>query len=618
MDRVADSTTPVGLLTGKVSGIVVVDIDVQNGASPEALFARYGDEIKRTRVVKTPSDGWHLYYTYPGGADDLKGVINAGKYIAEIGPGIDFLGDRRHVQAPPTARVGHPSKPDGQYRVINDVEPVEMPTRLLEDWLRIIDGVRPEGVAAERVSPLQYRRMLELHEINVQTAKDAPPGDLDNTFYARLASSMRIAQVIPDSVLSFDEVELAFMDTPYEVKDFDGKVKRAVEFAQAHPWEELQREEFDEDIPDGIAPEDLWEYLLGLRKRRISSAVEDRLKQERIENEAAKVVMPDFKRGDLFLTEDLDDEVWIIDGLLHKQGKALLSAQMKAGKSTMMLNLIKALTTGAPFLGRFDVPKPQTVAFYDMELGRAMAQRWLRDVEGIDGSRLHYVSLLGKGNAVDMRSQSLRTATARRLRELGVDVLIVDPISPVLSPLGLSENDSESIRPLLDSFDMLATEAGLSAVIITAHTGHEATSRARGSAAFGDWPTSLWNLQKAGEAQTAPRTFAAYGRDVDVPRGGLAYHPQTRGYEYDGGRFDKFADPEPWEQWLTEQRGKTLTAAQVQERTGCSDKTAATRLRDTGWVITAEATKGRHATPAEWEWAGIQDPFARMAEPLPA
>ncbi|WP_190822012.1 AAA family ATPase [Saccharopolyspora pogona] len=543
LDAVRNSETPIALLLGKESRVVVVDIDVQNGGSADALFKKYGEEIKQTRVVKTPSDGWHLYFKYPD-VEDLKGIIDAGKWIDGIGSGIDFLGDRRHVQAPPTVRVGHPKKKNGAYKVLRDVDPGDMPAKLLEDWLSVIDS-RPAGTAIEKASPLQYKRLLDLHKNNVSMAKDALPGSLDNVFYARLASSMRIARILPDGVLSFDDVEDDFREMPYNVKDFGGKAKRAREFAQSNPWEELSADEFEIDIPSGVSPEDLWEYLMQLRRSRVQTAVREQIAKEKVERDASKVPLPDFEQGDFFLSQQITEEEWLIKGLLHHQGKALLSAQMKAGKSTMMLEIIRALTSGDPFLGKFDVPKPLTVAFYDMELGRPMAHRWLKDVKGADLDRLHYVSMLGRGNAVDMRSKQLREATARKLRGLGVDVLIIDPVSPVLSALGLSENDTESVRPFLDSFDTLAVEAGLSGVIITAHTGHENKSRARGSTAFGDWPTALWNMQKDGEHQDAPRSFAAYGRDVNVPRGALAFHSQTRGYTFEGGNeFGKFADYE--------------------------------------------------------------------------
>ena len=554
LDVVRNTQTPVALLLGKPSGIVAIDIDVQNGGSADALFKKYGDDIRNTRVHKTASGGWHLLFEYPKSVDDLKGIIDAGKWIEGIGPGIDFLGDRRHIQAPPTVRVGHPKKPNGSYKVLRDQPPAPMPERLLQDWLGVIGDRPTNGVAIDRASPLQYKKLTDLHRNNVQAAKDAMPGTLDNTVYARMASSMRIAKILPDSVLSYDDVEAAFSDMPYAVKDFAGKAQRAREFAQSNPWEELTTDEFAMDIPPGVSPDDLWEYIMQLRRSRVQSAVREQVAKEKIEREASKVKLPDFEAGGEFLTQQIDAEEWLIEGLLHHEGKSLLSAAMKSGKSTMMLELIRSLTSGTPFLGRFKVPKPLKVAFYDMELGRSMAQRWLRDIKGADFNNLHYVSMLGRGNAVDFRSKQIREATARQLSGLGVDVLIVDPVSPVLSALGISENDSESVRPFLDSFDQLAVEAGLSGVILTAHTGHENKSRARGSTAFGDWPTALWNIQKEGEGQDARRSFAAFGRDVNVPRGGLVFHPGTRGYTFEEGSYDKFADEAEYESPFSEIR----------------------------------------------------------------
>ena len=528
-ETAARSTNPIGLLLGKASGIVVVDIDVQNGGSAEKLFSRYGQEVlKDTRVVKTPSGGWHLYFRYPD-VEYLKGVINAGKNLVELGPGIDLLADGRHVQAPPTVRVGHPSKPDGEYEAIVDKDLAPLPEKLLRDWLSLTADKHTATTSVDSVSPLQYQRLLDVHLNNLSAAKHAVPGELDNTFFSKLCSSMRISRVLPDEVLSLDAVEIAYRDMPYDVRDLSGKLDRAREFAEAHPWDEMSLAEITDDIPDAVAPEDAWEYLRQLRMKRVTMAVQDTIKRERIEKEASLVTLPEYEQGDLFLGETLPDEDWVIEGLLHNQGKALLSAQMKAGKSTMMLELIRALTTGTPFLGRFKVSHSFKVVFYDMELGRVMAHRWLGDVP-LNQDRLQYVNLLGKGNAVDMRADGLRTNTARRMREIKADVLIVDPISPVLSALGVTENDSESIRPLLDSFDQLAVEAGLKSVVITAHTGHENKTRARGSAAFGDWPTALWNMQKDGDEQDSPRTFAAHGRDVNVPRSDLVFNPETRGY----------------------------------------------------------------------------------------
>ena len=112
----------------------MVDVDPQNNGSLQAVLDRYGWDKMKTRTVATPSGGHHLDYSYPNGVDNLPKRINVGKWIDGLG-GVDLLADGHHVIAPPTIRVGHPTKPDGAYQVIGDHPIVPMPEQLLDDWL---------------------------------------------------------------------------------------------------------------------------------------------------------------------------------------------------------------------------------------------------------------------------------------------------------------------------------------------------------------------------------------------------------------------------------------------------------------------------------------------------
>jgi RecA-family ATPase len=127
-----------------------------------------------------------------------------------------------------------------------------------------------------------------------------------------------------------------------------------------------------------------------------------------------------------------------------------------------------------------------------------------------------------------MQSETIRSKWARKLRQSGVDVLIVDPLSPIMSALGVTEKDTETVRPMLDAFDVLKVEADLKAVIVTHHTGHQNVGRARGSTAFMDWPSSIISVVKQGEEEDSERAFRAFGRDVSVPTTTLDFDPKTR------------------------------------------------------------------------------------------
>jgi hypothetical protein len=91
------------VITGPVSGVVVVDIDPRhrgNHALAE-LEQRHGD-LPWSAVVETPSGGWHVYLRHPGGR-----IPNS---ASRIGLGIDVRGDNGLALLPPSRR------PDGQYR----------------------------------------------------------------------------------------------------------------------------------------------------------------------------------------------------------------------------------------------------------------------------------------------------------------------------------------------------------------------------------------------------------------------------------------------------------------------------------------------------------------------
>ena len=87
----------IGIATGAVSGIVVIDIDGDNGlATLQALVNQHGP-LPRTAMVKT-ARGWHLYFILPAG----------GTIPCSTGNGLDVRGDGGYVVAPPSVHAtGH-------------------------------------------------------------------------------------------------------------------------------------------------------------------------------------------------------------------------------------------------------------------------------------------------------------------------------------------------------------------------------------------------------------------------------------------------------------------------------------------------------------------------------
>lgn len=77
-----------GFVTGKISGITVVDVDVKRGGNTDGLTPSV--------MVKTGGGGWHFYYKYTP-------LLKTG---VDIVPGVDIRNDGGFIVAPPSI---HPS-----------------------------------------------------------------------------------------------------------------------------------------------------------------------------------------------------------------------------------------------------------------------------------------------------------------------------------------------------------------------------------------------------------------------------------------------------------------------------------------------------------------------------
>lgn len=79
----------IGIATGVISDLVVVDVDVKNGAKGFESLATLG-ELPVTLAVQTPSGGQHLYHVAPGPLRCRIGLL----------PGIDIKADGGYIVAP--------------------------------------------------------------------------------------------------------------------------------------------------------------------------------------------------------------------------------------------------------------------------------------------------------------------------------------------------------------------------------------------------------------------------------------------------------------------------------------------------------------------------------------
>ena len=241
-----------------------------------------------------------------------------------------------------------------------------------------------------------------------------------------------------------------------------------------------------------------------------------------------------------FLSVPDEDTIYRVDGLFPVGARVLLAAQYKAGKTSMIANLLRCLVDGDPFLGRYPVAPIGKILLIDTELDERTLRRWLRDqtITNIDG--INILCLRGRLTSFAITDDQNRAEWAQRIR--GAELIMLDCLRPCLDALGLSEDKEAGV--FLTAFDALCREAGAGEAVVVHHMGHH-SERSRGDSRLMDWPDALWKViretdDEGADDDTGTRFFSALGRDVLVGESELDWNPVTRSLTVCGaGRSEK-------------------------------------------------------------------------------
>ncbi|WP_026549550.1 AAA family ATPase [Arthrobacter sp. Br18] len=273
---------------------------------------------------------------------------------------------------------------------------------------------------------------------------------------------------------------------------------------------------------------DDWEIEGKARDLRLREHAARRVKAEQAQ---AKGPRPTPVSLATLLASPDDEAQYRIGSLLPTGGNCILAAQYKAGKSTLIGNLLRSLVDGAPFLGTFPVrPVNSYVVLIDNELDTRTLRRWLR-AQGIENvHKVAVLNLRGKASSFDPREDDNRADWAATLR--GAEVVILDCLRPTLDALGLDENLDAG--QFLVAWDEFLADVGAQESIVVHHMGHSG-ERQRGSSRLLDWPDVTWKIMRENDDPSSPRFFSAYGRDVDLAEGSLSYSHDSRHLTYAGG-----------------------------------------------------------------------------------
>ena len=264
--------------------------------------------------------------------------------------------------------------------------------------------------------------------------------------------------------------------------------------------------------------------------------VEERVRQRKVDREADRFLAAESAAG-LFagftgrslreaFAEPRVEVPWVFEGLQRAGHKATLTAQYKAGKTTLAANAVASLVDRRPFLGRFlPMQLDGQVIVLDYELTEADALEMYRAMGIRNDDRVHVESLRGLGfslaNGVHFQQ------AVEMIRQYEGQYLVIDPFGRAMRGHG-EENSNDHVRSFLMDVDRLVEQTDLAGVLLPVHTGRATAEvgqeRARGATVIDDDADVRWILTRDG----GRRFFRAEGRHgINVDEVSLDFDPAT-------------------------------------------------------------------------------------------
>lgn len=229
------------------------------------------------------------------------------------------------------------------------------------------------------------------------------------------------------------------------------------------------------------------------------------------------------------LTDELQlpiEEVkWTIKDVFPTGANVTLTAQYKAGKTTLINSLARSLVDGTEFLNYFGKPDhPGRVVIFNYEVSENQYRRWMNDVAIENTDKVTLVHLRGK--RLPLTVPRVEDLVVSILKDLDAQTWILDPFARAFTGCG-DENSNSDVGIFLDTLDVIKDRAGVSNLVLPVHTGRaqeNGVDRARGATRLDDWADVRWLLKKTNEG----RFFSADGRDVLQEEQQLTFDENTR------------------------------------------------------------------------------------------
>lgn len=219
-------TANLAIVTGRNSGIVVLDVDPKHGGDQTlADLEQAHSRLPQTVEAITGSGGRHVYFKHP--------AFNLPNSAGKVGPGLDIRGDGGYVVAPPSNHVS-----GGQYQWEISSHPADVQLADMPQWLLELAA-----------GPQQSRNG---HQPGAQTPTSGLP--ISKPALEFVANGAPIGQQRDRAV----RAARSYLGAGYSVQDTTEAIWRGLQASAcgdpAHPWARQDALDIVQDLASRPAP----------------------------------------------------------------------------------------------------------------------------------------------------------------------------------------------------------------------------------------------------------------------------------------------------------------------------------------------------------------------------
>jgi hypothetical protein len=453
-------------------GLFAVDFDNYKPGSEGAQWA-LDNKLPNTRVHETVSGGQHWVYKLPEEYRNLPSGNN-------IVDGLDTRGDGGWI-----------AFGEG-YRIIDDREPVELPTGVCEDlhlrWKSKNSGplgqtsswTKPAGAETDLQQLLKGNPLLRSRWTGDNTGLTDP---------SRSGFDLSVARMLQAEGRGYDFIVWALLEEfAYGTGD-ERQCRRAAKRAELPIPVPKGADEFKNlivDTPSAIAPSARRAEMVEVFGEDVVEAREKAKTDKRLSEYWVDA-------GSLKGFDPLQDVASSLKGLVPKQGMGVVYGASGIGKSFVTMDWMLRMAGGQDWHGHRNKAEDGMWIYVSSEGGLVEIKRRLQGWVQKNGNMPTNCGFMARSfawNRADAADGFIRGCKARWK---DIRCVVVDTLNRNMG--GGDENDTQGMTGFIDCVEKIWRELGC-VVVVVHHEGKDADRGARGSSALKGAAEFEWRVKK--------------------------------------------------------------------------------------------------------------------------